>query len=64
MALSSDLRVSLDELVLDGVEPDDPLVQESLAQAIGPALTARGLDGEAGQVTAAASAAVAREVST
>ena len=64
MALSPDIHLSVDELVLDGVEPDDPLVHESLAQALGPALAAQGLEGHAGQVTAATSAAVAREVST
>jgi hypothetical protein len=54
----------VDELVLDGVEPEDALVQESLAQALGPALAAQGLEAHAGQVTTATSAAVAREVST
>jgi hypothetical protein len=64
VALSPDLHISVDELVLDGVEPEDALVQESLAQALGPALAAQGLEAHAGQITAATSAAVAREVST
>jgi hypothetical protein len=64
VALSSDLRLDVDELVLDGVEPDDPLVHESLAQALGPALAEHGLQAETGRVAAATSAAVAQEAST
>ena len=64
MALSRDIHISVEELVLDGVEPDDELVQESLAQELWPALAAQGLEAHTGQVTAATSAAVAREVST
>jgi hypothetical protein len=63
MALSPDLRLDVDELVLDGVESDDPLVHESLSRALGPALAAHGLEGQLGQVATAASAAVAREAS-
>jgi hypothetical protein len=64
MAVSPDARISVDRLVLDGVEPDDPLVRESLAKALGPALTAHGLEGETAQVISAAAAAVAREAAT
>ena len=63
MALSPDVRLAVDELVLDGVEPDDPLVHESLARALAPALAAHGLEGELGPVATAAAAAVAREAS-
>jgi hypothetical protein len=61
VALSSDVRLDVDELVLDGVEADDPLVHESLARALAPALAAHGLEGQLGQVATAASTAVARE---
>jgi hypothetical protein len=63
VALSPVLRLDIDELVLDGVEGDDPLVHESLAQALAPALSAHGLDGQVAQVATAASTAVAREAS-
>ncbi len=63
MALSSDVRLDVDELVLDGVEADDPLVHESLAHALAPALAAHGLEGQLGPVAAAASTAVAKEAS-
>jgi hypothetical protein len=59
-----DVRLAVDELVLDGVEPDDPLVHESLARALAPALASQGLAEELGAVTTAASEAVAQEVST
>ncbi len=64
VAVSPDVRLAVDELVLDGVEPDDPLVHESLARALAPALAAQGLEREVGRVAAAAFAAVEREAST
>ncbi len=64
MALSSDVRLDVDELVLDGVEGDDPLVHESLVRALGPALAAHGLGGQVEQVATATSTAVAQEGST
>jgi hypothetical protein len=36
------LELVIDELVLDGVEPDDPLIRESVAQALAPSLAAHG----------------------
>jgi hypothetical protein len=54
MALSPHLVVTLEELALDGVGPDDPLVAESLERALGPALAAHGPTGDIGQMTAAA----------
>jgi hypothetical protein len=64
VALTSDVRLDIDELVLDGVESNDPLVEESLARALAPALAAHGLEGELGRVATEASAAIAREAST
>ena len=61
--MSPDVRLDVDELVLDGVEPDDALVHESLVQALGTALAAHGLEGQVDQVAAAASTAVAQETS-
>ena len=55
------LSIEVDELVLDGVEADDPLVHESLVQALGPALAAHGLAGQVEPVATAASTAVAQE---
>jgi hypothetical protein len=63
VALSPDVRLDIDELVLDGVEGDDPIVHESLARALAPALAAHGLEGQVAQVATAASAAVAQEAS-
>jgi hypothetical protein len=63
VALIPDVRLAVDELVLDGVEPDDPLVHESLARALAPALAAQGLEREVGRIATAASAAVEREAS-
>jgi hypothetical protein len=64
VAVRPDVRLEVDELVLDGVEGDDPLVHESLARALAPALAANGLEGELAHVAAAASIAVEREAST
>lgn len=62
MALSPDhLRVSVDELVLDGVESDDPLVRESLTRALAPALAAQGLEREVERVATGAAATVERK---
>ena len=63
MALSPDVRLEIDELVLDGVEGDDPLVHESLVQALGPALAPHGFVGQVENVATAASTAVAQEAS-
>ena len=38
------VRLVIDELVLDGVEPGDPLVHDSLARALAPALGEHGLE--------------------
>jgi hypothetical protein len=63
VALSPDVRLGVDELVLDGVDADDPLVHQSLAQALGSALAAHGLEGQGERVARAASTAVAQEAS-
>ena len=59
--MTPDLGLVVDELVLDGVEPGDPLVDESIARALGPSLEAHGLGGSLDSVTAAVSAAVGGE---
>jgi hypothetical protein len=61
MALSPDLQLTVEELVLDGVDPGEPLVEESLLHALGAALAAHGLAGDIGRVTAAAVAAAIGE---
>jgi hypothetical protein len=55
------LELVIDELVLDGVEPGDPVVDASIADALSPALAAHGLAGSLGSVTAAVATAVGRE---
>jgi hypothetical protein len=59
--VTPDLRLVIDELVLDGVEPGDPVVGTSIGRAIAPALEAHGLTGSVDSVTAAVAAAVGRE---
>jgi hypothetical protein len=60
MALTPDLEIVVDELVVDGVDPDDPLVEEAVARELAPALAAYGHAKAAGPVAAA----VAREISS
>jgi hypothetical protein len=53
------LAVTIDELVLDGVDPRDPLVAEAVRRALAPALGAQGI----GPGTSAPTAAeVARSI--
>jgi len=59
--VTPDLELVIDELVLDGVEPGDPAVDASIADALSPALAAQGLAGSLGPVTAAVATAVGRE---
>jgi hypothetical protein len=59
--VTPDLRLVIDELVLDGLEPGDPIVDTSIVRAIAPALEAHGLTGSVDSVTAAVSGAVGRE---
>lgn len=59
--MTPDLRLVIDELVLDGLEPGDPIVDTSIARAIAPALEAHGLTGSVDSVTAAVAGAVGRE---
>jgi len=61
--VTPDLSVVVDELLLDGVEPGDPLVDESIARALAPSLEAHGLGGAVGSVTSAVSGALGREAS-
>jgi hypothetical protein len=61
VAVTPDVRLVIDELVLEGVQPDDPVVEESLARAVAPALAAHGLEGQTGQVTSGVVAAVGQE---
>ena len=55
------LRLVIDELVLDGIEADDPFVRESVARSIAPALEAHGYPGAVGQVATTVSATVGDE---
>jgi hypothetical protein len=48
------LHVTIDRLVLDGVEPGDPLIAQALRRAIGPAMR-----GASPQTTARTAEAVA-----
>jgi hypothetical protein len=40
----------IDELVLDGVAPEDPLVAAAIERAVGPALAEHGVGGAAARV--------------
>jgi hypothetical protein len=51
----------IDELVLDGVEADDPFVRESVARSIAPALEEHGYPGAVSQVATTVSATVGEE---
>jgi hypothetical protein len=37
------VRISIDELVLDGVEPSDPLVADAVQRALAPVVAGAGL---------------------
>ncbi len=63
MAVTPELGLVIDELVLDGVEPGDPFVQASISRALAPVFEAHGLEGAIGPVATTVSAAVGREVS-
>jgi hypothetical protein len=56
------LDVAIEELVLDGVSLDDPVVALALERAVGPALQEHGLGGQAAQVAGAVVGAVNREL--
>ena len=62
--MTPDLSVVVDELVLDGVEPGDPLVEASIARALTPSLEAHGLGAVVGSVPSAVSTAVGEEASS
>jgi hypothetical protein len=62
--VTPDLSVVVDELVLDGVEPGDPLVDASIARALTPALEAHGLGAVIGSITSAVSTAVGEGASS
>ena len=62
--MTPDLSVVVDELVLDGVEPGDPLVDESIARALAPSLEAHGLGRAVGSVSSAVSTAVGQEAAS
>ena len=55
------IEVVVDELVLDGVRPDDPLVAQAIERALAPALAAHG-DTFAGEAALAVADAVGRHV--
>ena len=59
--MTPDLGIVVDELVLDGVEPGDPLVDASIARALAPELETHGLAGSLDSVTSAVSTAVGQE---
>jgi hypothetical protein len=56
------VTVVVDELVLDGVSADDPVVALALERAVGPALQEHGLGAEAARVSGAVVGAVNREL--
>ena len=62
--MTRDVIFVIEELRLEGVEPGDALVHDSLARALAPALGEHGLEGATEPLSAAVSAAVAEEVST
>jgi hypothetical protein len=53
--------VSVEELVLDGVDPSDPMVERAILAACRPELEGRGLSAEAAAISAAAASAVQAE---
>jgi hypothetical protein len=61
VALTPGVRLVIDELVLDGVDADDPVVRESVARSIAPALEAHGHPGAVGQVATTVSATIVDE---
>jgi hypothetical protein len=60
--LPSFVHVAVDELVLDGVAPDDPLVTAAIERSVGPALAEHGLGGEAVPVAGAVAGALGQEL--
>ena len=63
MALTPGVRLVIDELVLDGVDADDPFVRESVARSIAPALREQGIPEAVGPVATTVSATVGEETS-
>ena len=60
MALNGQtLELVIDELVLDGVEPGDPAVGQTVAQSLAPTLADQGLAASIAVVTGAVTSAVA-----
>ena len=59
MALTPEVCISIDELVLEGVAPDDPQVRESLEAALAPALARHGLGDAVDPVAGSVADAVA-----
>ena len=55
------VAVTVDELVLDGVDPGDALVAKALRDALAPALAAHGLQAASGDAAGAVARDVARE---
>jgi len=55
------VALMVDELVLDGVDPGEPLVAQALRDALAPALGEHGLQGAAGDAAGAVARGVARE---
>ena len=55
------LELVIDEVVLDGVEPGDPLVAQAVQRAIGDSLRAQGVSGES--VASAVGEAIGLEAS-
>lgn len=61
--MSRDVALVIDELVLDGVEPDDAFVHASLVGALAPALAERGLEAAASRLATFVAAALTGEAS-
>ena len=63
MAVTPGILLVIDELVLDGVDADDPFVRESVARSIAPALREQGIPEAVGQIATTVSATVGEETS-
>ncbi len=61
--MSRDVALVIEELVLDGVEPDDAFVHSALVGALGQALAERGLEDAASRLATSVAAALTREAS-
>jgi hypothetical protein len=61
--MSRDVSLVIEELVLDGVEPDDALAHAALMGALAPHLAEHGLEEAASRLASSVSAAMTEESS-